>query len=489
MTRALYDGARTGSPPGRFTDAAGWTYRASGRVRDERRAAAGAIGAAIASLAAVTILWLTGGGLSDVSTSGAATTSLGRISGLIASDLLLIQVLAMARIPWIERSLGQDRLTRWHRWIGFTSFSLIIVHILLITIGYAQSSGTSLVAQAWDFIVDYPAVLLAVGGTLALVLVVVTSIRAARRRLRYESWHLIHLYAYVGAGLVLPHQLWAGQDFVSSTGASVLWWGLWGTTAAMVICFRIALPLWRSARHRLTVSSVIPAGRGVYSVVMSGRDLDRVGLHAGQFCHWRFLSGRGWTRAHPYTIASRPTPGKLQITVQQAGDGSNAIAGLRRGTRVLFEGPYGRMTADRRTRRDVALIASGVGITPMLGLAQSICAEPPAGGPGGYRYPSVVVLYRIGQRPDALFVDDFARLARTGRCHLIPLVGSRDPAGGWLPRQQGRPGHDVLRHLLPDIAERAVYVCGNDDWMREVRNSLRRCGVRSTQIHCERFAN
>ena len=43
-------------------------------------------------------------------------------------------------------------------------------------------------------------------------MVVVTSVQAARQQLRYESWHLLHLYAYLGVGLALPHQLWTGQE-------------------------------------------------------------------------------------------------------------------------------------------------------------------------------------------------------------------------------------------------------------------------------------
>ena len=69
--------------------------------------------------------------------------------------------------------------------------------------------------------------LLAAAGTAALVMVVVTSVRAARGRLRYESWHLLHLYAYLGAGLALPHQLWTGADFRSSPVATAFWWGLY----------------------------------------------------------------------------------------------------------------------------------------------------------------------------------------------------------------------------------------------------------------------
>ncbi len=156
---------------------------------------------------------------------------------------------------------------------------------------------------------------------------------------------------------------------------------------------------------------------------------------------------------------------------------------------MIFEGPYGTLTADRRTRRDVLLIAAGVGITPMRGLAQSICAEPPAGGPGGLRRPSVTVLHRIRNPRDALFVKDFADLARTGRCRLIPLMGRRDPAGGWLPVAPRPNSYDLLHEISPDVAGRAVYICGGDEWMREVRKSLRAAGLRSSQIHCERFAN
>ena len=65
--------------------------------------------------------------------------------------------------------------------------------------------------------------LLATAGTGLLVMVVVTSVRVARRRLRYESWHLLHLYAYLGVGLALPHQIWTGADFIASAvGPGVL---------------------------------------------------------------------------------------------------------------------------------------------------------------------------------------------------------------------------------------------------------------------------
>ena len=86
---------------------------------------------ALASVVTVVSRWLTGGGVQEMgSGTGAALTSLGRLAGLAASDLLLLQVVAMARIPWVERPVGQDRLARWHRIGGFSSFSLLLAHVL-----------------------------------------------------------------------------------------------------------------------------------------------------------------------------------------------------------------------------------------------------------------------------------------------------------------------------------------------------------------------
>src|SRR5436190_954768 len=138
---------------------------------------------------------------------------------------------------------------RYHRVVGFTSFNLLLGHLVLITWGYAAGKLSATPATLWELTVDYPGMLLAVGGTVCLVMVVVTSIRASRRRLRYESWHLLHLYAYLGVGLALPHQLWTGTDFNASPGRTFFWWTAWAIVAGAVLAFRVAVPVWTKLRH------------------------------------------------------------------------------------------------------------------------------------------------------------------------------------------------------------------------------------------------
>ena len=213
-------------------------------------------------LLVVTALWVSGGGIQEMTSLSGALMSVGRLTGLVASALLLIQVFLMARVPWVEQAWGQDELARTHRLVGFTSFTLMLGHIGLITLGYAAATSEGIVGTFVDLVLHEPGMLLAFAGTAALVMVVVTSVKKARRRLRYESWHLIHLYGYLGAGLALPHQLWTGTDFLASTTATVFWWSLYAACAGAVLVFRVGLPLWRSFRSPLRVLDVQGRGPG-----------------------------------------------------------------------------------------------------------------------------------------------------------------------------------------------------------------------------------
>lgn len=367
------------------------------------------------SMLVVVGLWVSGGGVQGLAGLGTGLTSVGRLSGLVASDLLLVQVLLMARIPLVEQSYGQDELARRHRLVGFTSFNLMVVHIVAITLGYAAASPKGLWATVVDFTLNYPGMLLAIAGTLALVMVPLTSIKAARARLRYESWHLLHLYAYLGVGLALPHQLWTGKEFLTSPLATVFWWTLWAGAAGAVLIWRVGQPLWRSVRHRLVVTAVRAESATVTTVVMAGRGLERLPVRAGQFMQWRFLTGPGFTRAHPYSLSAAPDGATLRITAAHLGDGSAALARLRPGTRVAFEGPYGRMHEGVRTRAKVLLMASGIGITPMRALLEEL-----EQGPG-----DVTLIYRARSEGDRILVDELSALAAARGARFFVVTGPR----------------------------------------------------------------
>jgi len=431
-----------------------------------------------AALLLVTYWWVADGGIADLGAVASGLMSVGRLTGLVAAVLLLAQVLLMARVPALEAAYGQDRLAHLHRLVGFTSFNLMLAHVALITWGYAAGDLGAVPGTFWDLTVDYPGMLLALAGTLCLVLVVVTSIRAARSRLRYESWHLLHLYAYLGVGLALPHQLWTGEQFTSSTARTVFWWTLWGAAAAAVLVWRVGLPAAYNLRHRLRVYTVTQEAPGIVSVYVTGRRLDRLAAQPGQFFLWRFLGRPGWTRANPYSLSAAPDGRYLRITVQAAGDGSASLATtLRPGTRVLVEGPYGRLSPRARTGRKVALIGAGVGMAPIRALAEGL---PYAAG-------DAVVVHRY--RDHRLFGAELDLIARDRGLRLLDLPGRRRSPGSWTGGATAGTASDLdaLRFWIPDIAERDVYLCGPAPWADLVRADLQLAGLPPERLHLETF--
>jgi predicted ferric reductase len=437
-----------------------------------------------ASLLVVVALWEHNRGLPGLAGGeSAALITLGRLAGLVGADLLLLQVITMARVPWMERALGQDRLARWHRVLGFTSVNLVALHIVLITLGYALADATGPLGELWSLVWTAPGMLLAAAGTGLLVLVTVTSVRAARRRTRYESWHLLHLYAYLGVGLALPHQLWTGADFIGSTAATVYWWSLWALALITVVTFRLVRPLRTSLRHRLTVASVQRQGPGVVTVRVTGRRLDELAVAAGQFFVWRFMTGPGWTRGHPFSLSGAPTTDGLQITVAVTGDDGARLAAMRPGTRAFVEGPYGRLTPAVRTRPGLALIGSGLGVAPLVAVLQDAARFGTLNGPA-------TLVRRIRTAGPQPLDDALAGLERTGRVRIVDLVGPRSTAGGvWLPAHTPPvPGADALRLLIPDLDACDLYVCGASPWAKAVAVDARAAGVPTSALHVEHFS-
>jgi predicted ferric reductase len=417
-------------------------------------------------LGATLALGLSAESLGSLQADGGVATALGRLTGLAAAYAMVVVVVLVARVGPLERAIGQDRLVRWHRRLGPWPLYLLCAHGALITIGYAQAAHDGLLHQLGQLLRTYPGVLAATVAFVLLIAAGVTSYRLARRRLAYETWWAVHLYTYLALFLAFSHQVDTGASFVGHPWARTWWTGLWIATLALVVGFRMLLPVWRSLRHDLRVTEVRPEGPGAFSVVMAGRHLDRMPVAGGQFLQWRFLRRDLWWQAHPYSLSAVPDGRSLRITVKALGDHSASLAAITPGTRVAVEGPYGAFTSDARGGDRVLLVGAGVGITPLRALIQDLPPEA-----------HVVAVLRASRREDLLLHGEIAEDvgARDGRLHEI--VGPREAVSV----------RASLRRLVPDLAERDVYVCGPDGFTAEVVDAARQSGVPGSRIHRESF--
>ncbi|MFE7932109.1 ferric reductase-like transmembrane domain-containing protein [Streptomyces sp. NPDC057456] len=395
-----------------------------------------------------------------------ALVVIGRFAGLYSALLMAFQLLLVARLPWLDRRIGMDRLTNWHRWTGFSLLWTLVGHVVFITLGYADSSSMNPVSQLVDLAETVEGVLRAAVAMMLILVVGGASGRWARRRLAYETWHFIHLYTYIAVVLAFTHQVAVGTTFTASSAATAYWYAVWGVALGSVFLGRLVLPLWRNWRHQLRVEAVVPEADNVVSVYITGRDLDRLPARAGQFFLWRFLTKDRWWQANPFSLSAAPDGTRLRLTAKAAGDGSAGLRHLKPGTRVFAEGPYGAFTAMHRTRPEALLIAGGVGVTPIRALLEEIDGH-------------AVVIYRVAGERDAVLYDELRELALSKGAELHLVTGPPVP-DRLAPRE--------LAALVPDIAERDVFLCGPPPMMNAVLGTLRELDVPKPQIHFERFS-
>ncbi len=432
---------------------------------------------AVVSVALVIAIFLADGGAARFGTPADAITSLGVVTGLVGTDLLLLMMLLAARLPSIDRAFGHDSAMALHQSLGKPALYLILGHGVLLTIGYAMVQPASVFAEVWIMLTTLPDMPLAFVGFGLLVTVVVTSLVVVRRRFRYEAWHLVHLLSYLAVLMSIPHQLSVGTLFREGSVQRYYWLALYIGVAGSIVLFRFIVPIVRSLRSRLSVTGVDPVARGVVSIRLSGRQLRRLKARSGQFFIWRFWTPKLWWQAHPFSLSAAPTGNALRITVRGLGDASTALSALPKGTRVSFEGPYGLFTDFARTSPRIVLIAAGIGVAPIRSLLETATFTP----------GQATVILRAGTVDDTYLVDELADLCRARGAELRILAGKRSPSGNsWLPADAVRAGI-TLGTLVPRLREADVYICGPRRWTDEVVRDARSAGLPTRQIHFERF--
>jgi predicted ferric reductase len=417
-----------------------------------------------AGAAAVLLLWWHD--TPPLASLGDWLTSAGRICGLLAGYGVVVLVALMARLPPLERGVGTDRLARWHAMGGRYVISLIVSHAVLIISGYAASARVSLAGEAASVLTTRPDVLMAAAAMFLLIGIAVVSARAARRRLRYETWYYLHFYTYLAIALAFSHQFADGADFTSRP-VRIAWSALYLSVAALLAWYRVIAPVRLSLRHRLRVASVHEEAPGVVSVYLTGRRLEELRIWHGQFFRWRFLTPDLWWSSHPYSLSGWSLENCLRITVKDRGDHSGALARLRPGTPIMASGPYGALSW-ARTRRKVLLLAGGVGITPLRTMFESMPGE-------------VTLVYRASSPDDVVFRRELDAVAAGRGTAVHYLLGTRAGLG----RDPLCAGE--LQALVPGLHRREVYLCGPAGMAEAAVTALQAAGIPRRRIHRESF--
>jgi ferredoxin-NADP reductase len=197
----------------------------------------------------------------------------------------------------------------------------------------------------------------------------------------------------------------------------------------------------------------------------------------GQFVAVRVLvDGRPHVRC--YSISSSPDArGYLEISVRRQGLVSTTLhATVRTGSTLTVNRPAGQFTYPGGDDRPLALIAGGIGITPLLSMLRHAVATDPL--------RPVVLLYSARNRESLAFLGELKVIAERHPQVRIGLTLTETAAAPW---RQGRIDAAMVRQYVPHPAHTIFCLCGPLRMMDDMRALLLAEGVPQAQVRLEQF--
>jgi ferredoxin-NADP reductase len=242
----------------------------------------------------------------------------------------------------------------------------------------------------------------------------------------------------------------------------------------------------RQTRLRLRVAEVIEETPSTRTFVLAAPDgaVPALAYRAGQ--HLTLLvDANGTTHRRCYSFSSSPLAGgRPAVTVKRMADGTvsrHLHDQVRAGDTLTALEPTGEFTVatDPSAARHLVLVAGGVGITPLISIAETVLRAEPAS--------RVTLLCGNRNEPEIVFRRRLEALAATFSPRLAVHHALDDAPAGWTGLRGALDGARVLE-ALGGCAADGYYVCGPEPMMQSVCAALAAAGVPRERVHTERFA-
>lgn len=392
--------------------------------------------------------------------------------GFIGLAMIALQFALTARINRIESSYGIDIILQFHRYISLVAFTLIIIHPLILFINQPETRELLNFFQApWR-------ARFAVIGTLALIILVITSVWRKRLGIPYEEWRIAHgVLAVCAVGFGIAHAVGVGY-YLNFFWKIVLWSAVGVLALLLLIYVRLVKP-WLMTRKLYLVEEVIPQRGDVWTLSLRPRGHEGITFHPGQFAWITLEISPFRMREHPFSMSSSGDhPERLEFSIKALGDFTQTIKDVKPGTKAFLDGPYGTFTIDRYwDTAGFVLVAGGIGITPMMSMLVTACEREDD--------RPFLLIYASKTWDDITFREELEALKDPLDLTIIYVL--REPPEDW-DGETGYVDQELLEKYIPiHRGSRQYFICASPKMMDGVEAAFFELDVPVTHVHMEHF--
>ena len=395
--------------------------------------------------------------------------SAGQVVGIVAGFLLLVQIILSARLKCLDRVFGLNNLFKFHRLNAIVIACLILIHPILIFMPEDRIT----IPFEWRYWPEFVGLFL----LLMIIATVISSHWRARLKLAFHRWWPIHRTAAILIIAALGVHVLSVSDTFEQKLPKMLAIGAMGLCGLLFIWIRTRR--LRNQRKTFRVSAVEHAGENAVRLKIVSKTKNIPAYIPGQFSFITVISPRVLEEEHPFTIASSPTEAScLEFVVRTTGDWTRQLNNLRPGDKVAIQGPFGLFSHLRlAAEKEIIMIAGGIGITPMLSMLRYMA---------DHKDPrKITLIWSNKTRKHIIYPHAFQNLeAQLNGLRILHVLTRDSEFNG----EKGRLEHSILKRLTSDCSNSAaVFVCGPDQMMKVVCNSLTYLGFPKRMIFMERF--
>lgn len=226
--------------------------------------------------------------------------------------------------------------------------------------------------------------------------------------------------------------------------------------------------------YTVAVSEVKEWADGIKSLFLSFQG-ERMPYKAGQYVLLKAAVG-GKEVSRAYSLASTPSDERLEIIIRVVGEFTGYLNTLKAGDALTLIGPFGHFTLDLCKGKNVVFVATGTGISPLLGMIRG------AHKSGACRnYGSITLVYGTRYQNMLVYREELERHAKEcPNFRFVPVLSREE---NWA----GRRGY--VQGVVSEIAapDTDYFICGLPAMTDEVEKILLEKGVRKELIHLERY--
>ncbi len=408
-----------------------------------------------------------------------------RTTGLLALIFLPLSLL----ITPLRKITGLSWLFHFRRLLGLFAFFYALAHFAIFFVFDRALSVRDTLTE----MVKRPYLVVGSLGLLAMVPLAATSANFMIKRLGPNRWRALHRLAYVAVVAGVVHFYMLVKSDVRMPVA-------FGIIVAVLLGYRLLAFIARRLKAPATLLSKSPAETPrwagqllVERITQETADVRTFRLVSpdGGALPFAYLPGQYLTLALPiagktvrrsYTIASTPTStGHCEVTIKRDKNGlvsRHMHDAVKEGHLLSASAPGGQFTFNGEKAKSIALLAAGVGITPLMSILRYLTDQNWGG--------QIYLVYSNKEEHDIIFRNEIELMKRRFPNLHVALTLTRADGSNW-DGGRGRIDAALLEQAIPDVAATPFYLCGPAEMLKATRELLGRMGVAEANIHLESF--